>query len=577
MIWHNVLSEARKFNAIDTAPELRHQFCALWNDLVDVAQDSQRSSMARANAIHILSLIRTAYLPLHHGTRSAPVAYSASTDDHDPILLVGTSYTRCTVEYHQPPILDAIGSIPPSSAEKTTFLDPEPTPSVSQLPAVDDTDTDRGLLTLAMRKALPDDSRVRILVVGKPGSGKSSLIDSIFKTSTAAMSHHEFGHDIETEYYPDDNPQLIFHVSSGFPSWDETSLQTIQDFVTGRTGAKRPESRRLDAIWLCISIPDTIHGRIEGVKEVLRIGKVPVVVVFTKFDEIIYTPQHNPNTSDVENTQISQLARDAAHEQCRILCRSLFDKDPGELPAVNVSVLQEHDNLIKELIKMTDKIITDPIRAPMPEWSIEQKGSRDLKIDASIEPGGEMYWRSLWSSIDLKGQQLHDCLITLHVHIVSLWNLSDRSQYLSSDEFKAKMSHLVADLAGKLVTSSSSVPTTSLKVAPSSSGGLTAPRTQDLTALMSSVHQSIIIPCVIGYMIDLTVILHELSKSIGNVSPRDVQFAVTEHVISGRQKRIHRTIRSFILETSTVKVIQEDVVVEMIIDLTEEFLVSPDS
>ena len=80
-----------------------------------------------------------------------------------------------------------------------------------------------------------------------------------------------------------------------------------------------------------------------------------------------------------------------------------------------------------------------------------------------------------------------------------------------------------------------------------------------------------------GYMIDLTVILYELSKSIGNVSPRNVRFAMAEHVISGRETRIHRAIRSFIVETSKDKIIQEDAVVEMVVELTKEFLVPTDS
>ena len=64
---------------------------------------------------------------------------------------------------------------------------------------------------------------------------------------------------------------------------------------------------------------------------------MPVVVVFTKFDEITYTAECDPNASDADNAQLRQLALDAAHEQYRLLCRTLFDKDPGDLPAVNVS------------------------------------------------------------------------------------------------------------------------------------------------------------------------------------------------------------------------------------------------
>ena len=172
-ICHSVLSEVRKFNAIGVVPELRHQFCDLWSDLVDKAQGPQGSFTARTtNAIRILSLIRTVYLPLHQGTSSAPVAFSALTNDHDPILLMESSYARCDVESHQPSIRDPVRSILPTSAEKTTRPGPEPTPSVSQLPAVDDTDTDPGPLTLAMRKALPDDSRY---------AGKVSLYTDVYE------------------------------------------------------------------------------------------------------------------------------------------------------------------------------------------------------------------------------------------------------------------------------------------------------------------------------------------------------------------------------------------------------------
>lgn len=45
-----------------------------------------------------------------------------------------------------------------------------------------------------------------------------------------------------------------------------------------------------------------------------------------------------------------------------------------------------YNNFIKHLIQTTDKNITDSRVAPPPiEWPIEQAGSRDPEIDASIE------------------------------------------------------------------------------------------------------------------------------------------------------------------------------------------------
>jgi Family of unknown function (DUF6535) len=121
-IWHNVLSEALKFNARDIAPEFWHHFCALWNDLVDVTHDPQGFLMAKANAKSIISLISPIYLSLHQGISS-----------RDPALPVVAPYSRCDVMSHQPPpsyTCDPV-SILPSAAEKVS--DPEPTQSTQEL------------------------------------------------------------------------------------------------------------------------------------------------------------------------------------------------------------------------------------------------------------------------------------------------------------------------------------------------------------------------------------------------------------------------------------------------------------
>ncbi|KAH9955096.1 hypothetical protein BGW80DRAFT_376133 [Lactifluus volemus] len=197
-------------------------------------------------------------------------------------------------------------------------------------------------------------------------------------------SHEDLGHDIETEHRSHDIPELIFHESPVFRSGDETGLQVIRDFITERTGTKAPESTRLDAIWVCISIPDTTDRMVDGeVKEVLYMGKVPVVVVFTKFDEIVCAVKSDYDTDDATK---SQSALDVAHEQYEKLCRSLFGKDPGDLPAVKVSVKPEYVDLIEQLIKVTDKRITDS-RIPPPLFGIEESemdSGEDYETDSTI-------------------------------------------------------------------------------------------------------------------------------------------------------------------------------------------------
>jgi hypothetical protein len=93
-----VLATASKFNAQDTSPELQHEFCALWNQIVREVQDGYDHRMA----FRILGQIRNVYLALHQDTDSSPTLFSSSTSDSDDILFDPTSYPVCKVPGHHP-------------------------------------------------------------------------------------------------------------------------------------------------------------------------------------------------------------------------------------------------------------------------------------------------------------------------------------------------------------------------------------------------------------------------------------------------------------------------------------------
>ncbi|KAH9017457.1 hypothetical protein EDB83DRAFT_2437292, partial [Lactarius deliciosus] len=92
-----VLEAASEFNVQDTLPDLQHEFCALWNQIVLKAQNDHDWRMA---AIYILRPIRNVYIALHEGTASAPTQFSTSTDDGDDVLFDPTSYPQCDVVSH---------------------------------------------------------------------------------------------------------------------------------------------------------------------------------------------------------------------------------------------------------------------------------------------------------------------------------------------------------------------------------------------------------------------------------------------------------------------------------------------
>ncbi|KAI9443502.1 hypothetical protein H4582DRAFT_2197701 [Lactarius indigo] len=86
-IWRTVLAVALKLEILKTAPGLQLEFCAVLDELRSMASDGEQpSEMARSNAGLVLSIIRTAFTPLHKGTAAFTIASSSSKGDQGPVL-----------------------------------------------------------------------------------------------------------------------------------------------------------------------------------------------------------------------------------------------------------------------------------------------------------------------------------------------------------------------------------------------------------------------------------------------------------------------------------------------------------
>ncbi|KAI9456396.1 hypothetical protein BJY52DRAFT_1381678 [Lactarius psammicola] len=436
-------------------------------------------------------------------------------------------------------------------------------------------------LVSAVRQILPEHFKFRILVVGKSGSGKSSLIKAVFKVDVTEAPERTLGKaDIDIEFRPEDNRYLIVHECSGFEpqAGDSQNLQIIRDFISHRTDASRSPSERLHAIWICVPASDVIDGRLgNGVEEILGLRTVPVVIVFTKFDVVVSQVLFDVAGGD---TQHHERARVKAHIMYEDSCRRVFHKEPRDMPAVVVSQKPRFSDFVDNLIVMTDRFITDS-RAPSARsgvqrakqrvgpvplaWSAALRVNHDIIIQASIEVGRSRYWSSLWFSPDFADQTLKNCVNIIHVDIIEIWNMNDKSRYLSSDKFKAKMSHLVKDLAGSSNATSGSGPTRA---------------GDDYADWVHDVYRGSQenVRCVMGYIVDLTVILDGIFRTAaGDMSPSDTQLVFDRHIQSGHRDAIHRDIWGFIAEAFAIRSFapQKDLVLERIIDLIKQFCVPP--
>ena len=96
-VFWEVLDAASKFNVRDSSPELQHEFCALWNQVVLKAQNGEWRMAA-----YILRQTRNVYIALHEDTDCAPMLFTTSTVDHDDILKQPFSYPLCNIPGHHP-------------------------------------------------------------------------------------------------------------------------------------------------------------------------------------------------------------------------------------------------------------------------------------------------------------------------------------------------------------------------------------------------------------------------------------------------------------------------------------------
>lgn len=84
------------------------------------------------------------------------------------------------------------------------------------------------------------------------------------------------------------------------------------------------------------------------------------------------------------------------------------------------------------------------------------------------------------------------------------------------------------------------------------------------------------VQCLMGYIVDLNVILNDICRAItGIVSAKYAQQVMDRHVNSGHRDAIHRDIRNFVAGTFADKpsVLQGDVVLEEIVELIRRYCV----
>ncbi|KAF5332365.1 hypothetical protein D9758_016960 [Tetrapyrgos nigripes] len=210
----------------------------------------------------------------------------------------------------------------------------------------------------------------RVLVIGRANAGKTTLLKRVCNTTEEPCIYDEDNrnlleptadrgvHNIHRAFAFASNPQFIFHDSPGFEKGGAKELEDVQQFIENRAKATNVEDQ-LHAVWFCL-VTDAARPVLELEERFFRekrFGNVPVIAIFTKFDDLV-TQLYG------EDKEEAQIYRDATAYVEDKFQKPLAECDYPPSAYLCFEAMQEpngnHQQQVKELMKKTADSLGDP-------------------------------------------------------------------------------------------------------------------------------------------------------------------------------------------------------------------------
>ncbi|KAF8240080.1 hypothetical protein L208DRAFT_1352972 [Tricholoma matsutake] len=248
----------------------------------------------------------------------------------------------------------------------------------------------------------------RILVIGRANAGKTTLLKRVCNSkedpvySKINPTSKRGIHNVRDEFSFKSNPQFIFHDSPGFEAGGEQELQDVLSFIQEKAKATEVKDQ-IHAIWFCFT-PDVARPLLELEQTFFnkqRGGNVPVVAIFTKFDDLI-VQEYDTNKEHEENRQVACATLETKFERPlkgykfppRAYVRfEAIDKDEGN-----------HQEQVVELIKQTAasmdslalKMLFVTVQQNNLEVCIEYAVNRSV-VHSSTGASTDLYFRDIFN------------------------------------------------------------------------------------------------------------------------------------------------------------------------------------
>ncbi|KIM62676.1 hypothetical protein SCLCIDRAFT_786541 [Scleroderma citrinum Foug A] len=284
----------------------------------------------------------------------------------------------------------------------------------------------------------------RILIIGKTGVGKSSLIYRTFGVDEARPANDRRGKaKIEKPLVSKLNKRFILHDSLGFEPGEHDNIALVKSFIERRK-THEDVKEQLHAIWLSFQIPLETYGQRmmeTGMEDFLRekrniLGDIPTVFVFTKYDKLIDEIEIRWAEEGRDYTE-SEVEAEA--ERClKKRCIEPIEQLTGErdFSYLAVSMRAHYRERLKELVQLTYQKVSEHFvqqqgsgpSAVSTVTVMAQRMDPSLNIAASIIVGKRRYWEAVSQGSYFTGHKILDCLQVIHTDIIKVWNFCDPSE-----------------------------------------------------------------------------------------------------------------------------------------------------